>query len=31
LQKGEAVTATDCGVVWCKIGEGQYVSKKFLN
>lgn len=31
LQKGESVTATDCGVVWCKIGEGQYVSKKFLN
>jgi len=31
LQKGEAVTATDCGIVWCKIGEGQFVAKKFIN
>ena len=31
LKKGEAVNATDCGVVWCKIGEGQYIAKKFLN
>ena len=31
LKKGEAVNATECGVVWCKIGDGQFVSKKFLN
>lgn len=31
LKKGEAIKATDCGAVWCKIGEDQYVAKKFLN
>jgi hypothetical protein len=31
LKKGEAVNATDCGAVWCKIGEGQFIAKKFLN
>ncbi len=31
LKKGEAVNATECGIVWCKIGEGQFVSKKYLN
>lgn len=31
LQKGETVSLTECGAVWCKIGEGQYVSKRFVN
>lgn len=30
LRSGEKVTLTDCGVVWCKIGENEYVSKRFV-
>lgn len=30
LQKGTTVTLSECGPVWCKIGEGEYVSKKFV-
>jgi hypothetical protein len=30
LMRGEKVSVSECGDVWCKIGEGQYVSKKFL-
>jgi hypothetical protein len=31
LKKGEAVNVTECGVVWCKIGDRQYIAKRFLN
>lgn len=31
LQKGEKVTLSDCGAVWCKIADGQYVSRRFIN
>jgi len=30
LHKGEKVSAQSCEQNWCKIGEGEFVSKKFL-
>ena len=30
LKKGEKVQSWGCQKNWCKIGEGEYVSKKFL-
>lgn len=30
LQSGEKVKLTNCGTVWCQIGESEYVSKRFV-
>lgn len=30
IQKGEKVTLSNCGAVWCQIGENEFVAKKFI-